>query len=678
MRWPLSRSKPIRRPGRRCVLTLETLEDRVALSGNPLTARIAYQVTTDWGSGFGANVSITNTQSAAITSWDLEFDFARSITTIWNATVVSHVGTHYVIAPAAWNGSIAAGATVSFGFNGDPGGAGPGPANYLLTGTLAGAAGTGTGGPTGGTVTTAQAGFAFTVTSDWGSGFGANLAITNKQATPINNWGLAFDFAPTIGSIWNASVVSHVGNHYVLAPASWDAVIAPGATVTVGFNGSPGNVTGGPTNYVLTADGSTGGPTGGPVNHPPVTVNDTAATLQGQPVRVAVLANDSDPDGDPLTVTAVTAGQHGTATANADGTVTYTPAAGFVGTDAFTYTIGDGRGGTATGTATVAVSAATTTTAWPHRVFAPYVDVTAWPTFDFVGAAQTQGVKYFTLAFVVADGTNQPSWGGYPSYDVAGSSFSTTLATQINALRALGGDVMVSFGGAANQELAQVDRDVPTLQAAYQSVINAYGLTHIDFDIEGAAVADHASIDRRSQAIAGLERAAAAAGRDLQVWFTLPVLPTGLTPDGLYVLQSALHYGVTIGGVNVMAMDYGDGAAPAPQGRMGAYAVQAATGLFGQLRGLYGAGPTDAALWHLIGVTPMIGLNDVTTEVFTQQDAQVLLAFAEQHDLGELAMWSLNRDRQDPAGALGYVSGSSSSLVQSPFAFARIFEGFTG
>ncbi len=114
----------------------------------------------------------------------------------------------------------------------------------------------------------------------------------------------------------------------------------------------------------------------------------------------------------------------------------------------------------------------------------------------------------------------------------------------------LGGDVMASFGGEAGQELAQVITSVPQLTAAYQTVVTDYNLTHIDFDIEGAAEADHASIDRRSQALAALEQTAAAAGHPLQIWFTLPVLPTGLTADGLYVLQSALKYGVQIGGVN--------------------------------------------------------------------------------------------------------------------------------
>src|SRR5262249_14505746 len=74
---------------------------------------------------------------------------------------------------------------------------------------------------------------------------------------------------------------------------------------------------------------------------------------------IDVRANDSDPDGDPLTVDSVTQPQHGTAAIEPDGAVRYTPASGFEGADTFTYTVGDGRGETAT--ATVSVDVATYT-----------------------------------------------------------------------------------------------------------------------------------------------------------------------------------------------------------------------------------------------------------------------------------------------------------------------------
>jgi hypothetical protein len=94
-------------------------------------------------------------------------------------------------------------------------------------------------------------------------------------------------------------------------------------------------------------------------NRPPVAVNDAAATTFAASVTIAVLANDSDPDGDPLTITATTPPAFGSIVV-AGGSIIYTAnAAGIVGTDTFTYTISDGRGGTATATVVVTVTAVT-------------------------------------------------------------------------------------------------------------------------------------------------------------------------------------------------------------------------------------------------------------------------------------------------------------------------------
>ena len=126
-----------------------------------------------------------------------------------------------------------------------------------------------------------------------------------------------------------------------------------------------------------------------------------------------------------------------------------------------------------------------------------------------------------------------------------------------------------------------------------------------------------------------------------------------------------------------MAMDYGDSAAPNPQGKMGDYAIAAATSLFSQLQTLYGMTKSESQLWGMIGVTPMIGLNDVTTEVFDQQEARELMAFAQQKGIGRIAMWSLNRDQQNASGKISYVDTTSSSIVQRRLEFVQIFKAFT-
>ena len=95
-----------------------------------------------------------------------------------------------------------------------------------------------------------------------------------------------------------------------------------------------------------------------PENGPPDAVDDTTVTDYQTPVNVTVLGNDSDPDGDALTVVDNSEPSNGSAVLNEDGTFTYTPDDGFTGTDSFTYTITDGNGGEDTATVTIEVGEA--------------------------------------------------------------------------------------------------------------------------------------------------------------------------------------------------------------------------------------------------------------------------------------------------------------------------------
>ncbi len=91
-------------------------------------------------------------------------------------------------------------------------------------------------------------------------------------------------------------------------------------------------------------------------NQAPAAVDDLAATAEEVAATIAVLGNDSDADGDALTIASVSSPAHGTAAANADGTISYTPAANYSGTDSFSYTISDGQGGSATAVVSVTVT----------------------------------------------------------------------------------------------------------------------------------------------------------------------------------------------------------------------------------------------------------------------------------------------------------------------------------
>lgn len=301
------------------------------------------------------------------------------------------------------------------------------------------------------------------------------------------------------------------------------------------------------------------------------------------------------------------------------------------------------------------------------RQFAPYVDMTL--NSDSLAKMKSEsGVRLFTFGFIVSGQPCKASWGGYYGID------DPTMNRRIANLRKAGGDGIVSFGGAAGSELADTCTTVGSLAAQYQAVINRYGIRDLDFDIEGGDQANAASLTRRFKAISKVQAAGRAAGKPVQVSLTVPVMPTGLTHDGIRVVRAAIDDGVRVSVVNVMAMDYFDPSL-SYAGEMGRYAIKAASATHAQLAHLY-PGRSAAALWHMIGVTPMIGINDDSKEIFTTQNARQLTAFAKQRGLGRLAMWSANRDHPCP-GATS-TSNNCSGVGAPDWGFSRIFETLGG
>jgi chitodextrinase len=298
---------------------------------------------------------------------------------------------------------------------------------------------------------------------------------------------------------------------------------------------------------------------------------------------------------------------------------------------------------------------------FPTQVFAPYVDVLLgdFDAFKLANNANTVS-KFYTLAFIVNGGNCEARWGG-----VIPLSQDGPLMTDINALRAAGGDVIVSFGGASGIELAQSCSTDDSLLAQYQAVVSRYNLKRVDFDVEGAASADPTSRARRNRVLLRLRNA----NPGLRVQYTLPVLPSGLT-DGVGLLQNANSVNFVPDIVNIMAMDYG-ASFPAD---MGQNAIDAMNATVSQLRTIF-PGRTNAQYWAMIGVTPMIGVNDVQSETFQLSDAQDVLTFARNNGAGLIAMWSANRDHQCAANETGLFQ--CTRITQSPFAFATIFKGFT-
>lgn len=295
--------------------------------------------------------------------------------------------------------------------------------------------------------------------------------------------------------------------------------------------------------------------------------------------------------------------------------------------------------------------------------FAPYVDMSLSVDENILAMQQQANVKAVTLAFLVGNGCSV-EWGGYTTPLPSDNLWDgTSIQSIVQSLQNSGVKVILSFGGANGPEPAYSCTNVTQLQALYQSVINRYKVTTLDFDIEGSALTDTTgSIARRDQALKALK----AANPSLVISYTLPVLPTGLDANGLTVIKAAKADGVALNVVNIMAMDYGTGVDNS--GQMGTDALDAAAATHTQVQN---AGFTSTT----IGITPMIGVNDVRGETFQLTDAQKVYSFATSNSyVTRLGMWSLARDNGSCSGA-ATASATCSGLTQAEYAFSAIFDG---
>jgi chitinase len=269
--------------------------------------------------------------------------------------------------------------------------------------------------------------------------------------------------------------------------------------------------------------------------------------------------------------------------------------------------------------------AAAAGSAFPAHYAAPYLQIASSDAGDMAADMGATGLKYYTLAFLT------PQSGCTPEWEDGGNSVGA-FTSQVSAIQAAGGNVMISFGGESGGELAQTCTNVSQLTAAYQNVVNTYGVTRLDFDIEGGVLSDTAATSLRDQALAALQ----AEDPAVQVDFTLAVAPQGL-PTGsgseYALLQDAKSKGVKVSVVNIMTMDFGAGSNDL------ADAESAAQGTAGQLASLYGI--STSAAYGMMGLTPIAGTNDDGT-YFSTANAQSLESFAASNGVAELSFWEVD------------------------------------
>src|SRR5581483_6032765 len=275
----------------------------------------------------------------------------------------------------------------------------------------------------------------------------------------------------------------------------------------------------------------------------------------------------------------------------------------------------------------------------PYRPwFGPYVDVTATPKYNFEQLENLNIQNNYVLAFIVSSNSDPclPTWGN--AYTLDEASDELDLDRGIERYRQLGGNIAISFGGLLNNELAVNCKDNQKLKSSYMSIIDRYKIDTLDFDIENDALKDADSVKRRSVVLAQLQKEMRSNNKNLAIWLTLPVSPQGLTTEGTEAIKTMLSNGIDLTGVNIMTMDYGE--SKDKNLSMAQASREAVLETRRQLEILYkqvNINLTDKSLWAKIGVTPMIGQNDIQDEILTLQDASDINQFAKENGIGRIS-----------------------------------------
>jgi chitinase len=288
---------------------------------------------------------------------------------------------------------------------------------------------------------------------------------------------------------------------------------------------------------------------------------------------------------------------------------------------------------------------------------APYVDMSNSQEGVLNTVISSDGLRSFTATFTIGEGCSD-IWG-----DTLAVGSDPTIAAEISSAKAAGASVIVSSGGSAGEPISFTCTNQSTIDAAYQAIINDYGTDELDFDIEGAAIADTTGIDQTFQAMEDLR----AANPSLTWSVTIPVLPTGLDNYGTALLQDAQNMGVTIPLVNIMTMDYYEGDI-----EMGNAAISAAENTLSQMKAV-----NSSYSYANVGITPMIGIND-DGSTFTLADASSVASWASSSGIGRLAFWSVDRDQACPGGNGGAASSTCSGVSESTGQFTGAFTGAAG
>ncbi len=632
-------------------------------------AQVIVSAQSTWGTpqdswaGYTGEVDVW-VPSAVSGPWTLSFQSPSlgkqaAAASFWNATATydTNTGTYTLTSPS-WSSGVAANSVIKLGFNGtgvlDPGSAltnctfngAPCVASVmsatnaqqtlttLAQNTNANSSGTSGSGETsgssgstsgsssgtsssGGAVqTSASLQLTLSVDSAWAGGFGGNISVQNLsgQALPAGSSGwkatLKFPDAVTAASVfqsgpWNFTVAIGSDGTVTLTPPSWASGLQAGAVTSSGFNGQ------------------------------------NAQALQS---AISTTPNVSLQFASSVPASSGSGSTSGTGGSGTSGTTDGTSGSGGGST---TPTTPLPTGAVAGGFLFSPYKDVTNSLNWNTNVASTSVTGTLSPLLQVLPAK----VPAVTLAFATGQ-CGSENWGGVAADAVAKANIPLFTSQKRNYVIATGGAAGAFFCASSS---------------GMQAFINRYAssnLVGIDFDIEGGQT--QADITALVKSVYDVQ----ASYPNLRFSFTLATLgstnglagsaPNGdLSPLGGYVMNALAKYPLSNYTINLMVMDYGSpGAGVCVVGSdglcdMGQTAIQAAKNLAAR----YGVP------YNHIELTPMIGMNDVTNEVFSLKDTATMTQWAKANGIAGLHFWSVDRDTPCTSA---YASPICSSVPSVP------------
>ncbi|WBQ04917.1 glycoside hydrolase family 18 protein [Kribbella sp. CA-293567] len=484
----------------------------------------------------------------------------------------------------------------------------------------------------------------FTKVSDWGSGFEGKVTVTNGTSAAISTWSIALDFPSgyNVSSSWDA-VRSTSGLTHTFTPPTWAGPLAPGASVTFGFNGSPGNFPG-IAACRLNGGSCTGGGGG--------TVPGAPSGLAGTSTASSVTLNWSAASG----ATSYNVYRNGSKVGTPTGT-SYTDS-GLTANTAYSYQV-SGSNSAGEGAKSGAVSVTTKTGGTDPdpggtRRAAPYLYMGWGDPPNPATVMNATGIKWFTMAFILSSGGCNPAWDGVRP--LQGSADATAIAQ----IRAAGGDIVPSIGGWSGNKLGPNCSTPEALAGAYQKVISAYNLKAIDVDIENSDEFENEVVqDRILTALKIVKQN----NPGIQTILTFGTSTTGPNYWGNRLIERSKALDANIDIFTLMPFNFSSA-------NIYTDTVGSSVGLNNKLKSVFGW--TTAQAYAHQGISGMNGLSD-QQELTTAAAWQNITNWSKTNGIGRLAFWSVNRDRGCAGGG---VVANCSGIAQSDWEFTRITAGF--